>query len=103
MAISPIILNGSITASQDLSALKAHDDAKAAVMHNTTQDKIEHQQEQKLNRVRKQDDVELHQKGYDAREKGSNEYAGDGGKNRKKQNSKDAVHIKEKGGFDVSV
>ena len=102
MAISPIVLNGAITATQDISALKAHDDSHASVLQSTTQNKIEHQVERKLNMVRRQDDVKNNDKGFDAREKGSNEYTGDGGA-RRRRNEDGEVIIKGKGGFDVSI
>ena len=106
MAISPIVLNGTISASQNVSNYKSNDDSKAAVLHSNTQTKIEHKVEQKLSRVREQDDAEMKHKGFDAREKGSNEYEGDGGQHRRHAEYKSedgAVYIKEKGGFDISI
>lgn len=105
MAISPIVLNGTITASQNVSAYKAHDDSKAAILQSNTHTKIEHQIEKKLSRVREQDDTEMKHKGFDAREKGSNEYEGDGGKHRHTEYKGEdgAVYVKEKGGFDISI
>ena len=102
MAISPVVLNGTIGVTQDIAALKAHGDGHASVLQSTTQEKIEHQNEHKLNMVRAQDDVENRNKGFDAKEKGSNEYHGDGGA-RRRHNEDGEVHIKGKGGFDVSI
>ncbi len=102
MSISPVVLNGTIGVTQDISALKAHADGHASVLQSTTQEKIEHQAERKLNMVRVQDNVERQNKGFDAKEKGSNEYTGDGGA-RRRRNEDGEVHIKGKGGFDVSI
>ena len=102
MSISPVVMNGAINATQDISAIKAHADGHASVLQSTTQEKIEHQAERKLNTVREQDDVENRNKGFDAKEKGSNEYSGDGGAKRR-HNPDGEVHIKGKGGFDVSI
>ena len=57
MAISPVVLNGTITASQNVSAYKANDDSKASVLQSNMHTKIEHKIEKKLSRVREQDDT----------------------------------------------
>lgn len=105
MAISPIVLNGMLPASQDVSALKQFDDNRAAVMQGTTENRVERQADAKLNSVREGDNAENPNKGYDASEKGDNEYSGDGGTRRKKEDKgfDGKVVIKKKGGFDITI
>ncbi len=57
----------------------------------------------KLSRVREADDANNDQRKFDSSEKGDNEYAGDGGRNRKKKEQDGRVLIKNKGGFDISI
>ena len=105
MAISPIVLNGMLPASQDVSALKQFDDNRAALMQGTTETRVEKQTDEKLNTVRQGDNAENPTKGYDASDKGDNEYSGDGGMHRKnREKSFDGkVVIKNKGGFDITI
>ncbi len=102
MAINPILFNGTINMTQDLSALKAHNDNQSTVMHSHLQTKVDQKVEENVTKVRNSDNVDYHEKGFDASEKGDNEYQGDGGKRRRKQ-ERDRVVVKNKGGFDISV
>ncbi len=60
--------------------------------------------EVKVRDVTNKDNAENNAKNPDAKEKGSNEYFGDGGKHRKKwKNVKGTVKIKERQNFDVKI
>ena len=102
MALSPILFNGTIQATQDVSMLKMHDDSHAAILQDNSFHKVEEEQDHKVHSVREADDTELNEKGYNASEKGDNEYTGDGGRNRRR-NREGRVVVKGKGGFDISV
>ena len=104
MAIGPIELQGAITRVQDFAIQRQGEDAKiasdqAAVVHD-----VQRETEDRSNAVNRADDVSNNQKRFDARDKGSNEYSGDGGKHRKSE-EKDAegkVIVKgQPGSFDV--
>ena len=104
MSINPVFLNGTISASQDISAMKAHDDNKGNIMQGNAFKEVEQKAEENLERVRKGDDVNNEQRKFNAADKGDNEYTGDGGKNRKKK-SQDGRVIKKsrEGGFDIQI
>jgi hypothetical protein len=55
--------------------------------------------------VHSSDNADWYTGQYDAKEKGKNEYAGNGGKHRKKENSeKDGVVVtKQHQGFDIKI
>jgi hypothetical protein len=105
MAIGPIELNGTIGRSQDFSIIKHNEDTKnmheQANIQNQLNAKIEHH----LNQVRDADNTESPEHKFDAKEKGDNEYTGDGGKQRKNDNQKKdgKVIVKNKGGFDIMI
>ena len=103
MAISPIEFSGTLGAQDNLSHLKANEDNRAAILHGNAHIQVEHEAVNKLNRVREADDVSKEQKGFNASEKGDNEYQGDGGRNRRKKEREGQVVVKSKGGFDISV
>ena len=102
MAVSPILVNGTIGISQDIAALKAHEQNKEQVYHVASVQQNEKESEVKLTRVRNADNTENHSGNMDSKEKGNNEYYGDGGRNRRK-NSDGTVIIKGRSGFDISI
>ncbi len=104
MSINPVYFNGTINASQDVSAIKAHDDNKGNIMQGNAFQEVEHKVEEKLERVRKGDDVNNDQRKFNASDKGDNEYTGDGGQNRKKKSPDGRVIKKSReGGFDIQI
>ncbi len=104
MAISPIVFNGAINMTQDVTQLRQADESgKASLIQEFSGKQEEQNAEDRIKRVRESDDTENYMKGYDASEKGDNEYAGDGGRNRRRKNKEGQVFIKNKGGFDISV
>ncbi len=104
MSINPVFFNGTINASQDVSAMKAHDDNKGNILQGNAFQEIEHKAEEKLERVRKGDDVDNELRQFDASEKGDNEYTGDGGQNRKKKFTEGRIIKKSReGGIDIQI
>ncbi|MBO6133636.1 MAG: hypothetical protein J6P05_04805 [Lachnospiraceae bacterium] len=102
MAVSPILVNGTIGISQDIAALKAHEQNKEQVFQVASVQQNEKETEVKLTRIRNADNTENHSGTMDSKEKGKNEYFGDGGRNRRK-NSDGQVLIKGRSGFDISI
>lgn len=106
MAITPLEQFGTIGRTQDYSILKQQEDTKAAVDQANIQVTAEKQADEKLNQVRSADNAQLNEKKFDAKEKGSNEYAGDGGRGRKKTTEKQMdgkVILKRTQSFDMKI
>lgn len=105
MAIGMIEFQGSIPRTQDFSVMKHNEDMKSNVDQSNIQIQTNKQSEQKANQVQGSDDSSKSENRADAREKGNNSYAGDGGSNRKKQEMpRDGkVVLKGKSHFDMSV
>ncbi len=103
MALSPIVFNGTINASQNIAELRANEDGKVNVMQGEAARRNEEDTTDKLSRVREADDANNDQRKFDSSEKGDNEYAGDGGRQRKRKDKDGTVIIKGKGGFDITI
>ena len=82
----------SIPRTQDYTTMKQNEDNKGAFQQMTRE-------------VHSSDNADWYTGQYDAKEKGKNEYAGNGGKHRKKENSeKDGVVVtKQHQGFDIKI
>ena len=107
MAIGPMQLNGVLTRTQDYTQIKQSEDMKPMVDQSVFQNTMQKNIEKKLKQVKEADDSDAEQRKQDAKEKGKNEYHGDGGKNRRQgQNGVFAdgrVIRKGGGGFDFSI
>lgn len=104
MAISPLVFNGSVTRMQDVTQIKQNEDMKGMVDQTNFQNTFHKQIDNKLKQVHHSDNAENRQKKFDAKDKGDNEYSGDGGKNRQKEQSSDGkVIAKVRSGFDMKV
>ena len=104
MAIGFVEMQGQITRAQDYTMLKHNDDTKGMVEQANFGQQMTKQVEKQVKRVNKGDQPEYHERKFDAKDKGSNEYHGDGGKNRKglKKESDGKVLLKGVSTFDVS-
>lgn len=105
MAISPLLFNGSVSRMQDVSMIKHNEDAKGMVDQTNFQNTFNKEVDSRLNQVHQSDDLENRQQKHDAKEKGKNQYAGDGGKNRPKGNKPQDGRVvpKSMGGFDMKI
>jgi len=105
MAISPLLFNGSVSRMQDVTAIKHNEDNKGMVDQNNFQNAFNREIDSKVSYVHQSDNVENRQQKQDAKEKGKNQYSGDGGKNRKQDRkpSDGKVIAKSQGGFDIKV
>ena len=79
------INNGVMMRNQDMSMIKAHEDARPAVEQAVLQEDNAQQSHDNLSRVNEADNVEDPDFKFDAREEGSNEYTN----NRKKKKKED--------------
>ncbi len=91
-----------IARTQDFSTIKQFEDNRAALaqmnMHQQSGKEIQNRAKQVL----QTEEAQWQQKRFDARDKGNNEYAGDGGKGRRRQPTEQVV-VKKQQGFDVKV
>lgn len=105
MAVGPVTLNGVIQRTQDISAFKQQEDAKPMVEQQNIQAQMKMHEERQSKQVNHADNADEHQKKYDAKEKGNNEYKGQQKKKKKseeKEKSK-AVFQREGGRFDMKI
>lgn len=107
MGFGIVELNSAMTGIHDYTTIKHNEDAKGMVDQTNYQTQVEKSVEVKLTNVHQSDDANNRQKKFDARDKGSNEYSGDGGKKRDKkdeQDKKDGVVMPKSGGsFDIKI
>lgn len=106
MAIGFVEMQGQITRAQDFTSIKHNDDIKPMVEQENFGQQMVKQIERQASRVNEGKQPEFQEKGFDAKEKGSNEYNGDGGKSRKKklgENADGKVLMKRVDNFDFSV
>lgn len=99
------IQNATIARVQDYSTIKQNEDNKGLISQiNISQDREEDNQ-QKARQVRSGEETNWQNKRHDAKEKGSNEYRGDGGKNRQDKKPADQMVIKDqpRQSFDMKI
>ena len=106
MAINPIEFHGTITRAQDMTTMKHNEDQEGVLHQSNFQVKMEKQVEHQLSMVRNSDNADKKKDQTDAKEKGNGHYAGDGGKNRRRNpeiSEKDKVLRKGESHFDISI
>ena len=89
-----------MTRSQDFTAIKQNEDNKAAMTQMTMGQQEDKAIKQRSQQVVKKEETQWHQRKFDAKEKGDNQYAGDGGKKRRQA---DQVVVKGQQSFDVKI
>lgn len=85
MAIGFVSMQGQITRAQDFTTIKHNEDHKPNVDQANVVQHMTKQTEQKTTRVTNSAKSEYHQQKFDAKDKGKNEYYGDGGRERKQR------------------
>lgn len=85
MAIGPIEIQGSISRTQDYAQLRHNEENRGHTEQTVISQNNQREVESRLNTVRRSEDTSKGDGKSDAREKGSNEYHGDGGKDRNKK------------------
>lgn len=97
MDIAPIVRT------QDYTIIKQNEDSKNMIDQSNVSHVMEQKEINQSQEVVGSNRSEYYNKKQDAREKGSNEYYGDGGKSRQKKEIRDRVVVKKNGGFDFKV
>ena len=101
MAINPINIV-TMARTQDFTQIKHNEDNRAAMTQISTTQQENKEQRLRAGQVLQKDEINWHQKKFDAKEKGDNEYSGDGGKKRQGK-QEDKVLKKGQQGFDVKI
>lgn len=106
MAIGPIEFNATITRTQDFTTLKQNEDQKGVLQQSSFQTQMEKETKLQLSQVRNANNADKKQDKTDAKEKGNGHYSGDGGKNRKRNetasNGKNTLRSGTSS-FDISI
>lgn len=109
MTIRPVVLNGMIQRTDDVSVVKHQEDQKPVVDQQNIQVQMRKEEQQMTQTVRNASESELLDQKYDAREEGKGKYQKRGGKRtsqKAKVNevSEDRVIKKNQiGGFDMKI
>ena len=106
MAIRPVVMQGMVQRSQDVTGYKVNQDNKANVDQTNIFGNHVKELQQKQENVVKKENADYEQQKYDAKEKGKNEYNGEnrGHHNRKKEEEEDGkVAVKKKAAFDGRI
>lgn len=104
MAISPLVTQGTIARAQDFTTIKHNEDQKGLIDQSNFQQQFKKEVNERPNQVNRQDNADFHNRKFDAKDKGDNQYSGDGGKNRRKQEEElGKVVIKGRGSFDMKI
>lgn len=103
MLVKPVVMNGMVQRSHDMSQIKQGEHIKGFVDQTNIQ-----AAEQKANQVKhetviKKDDVDKEQKKYDAKEKGNGEFFDNRKKKQDKKENEGKVILKNTSGFDVKI
>lgn len=103
MAISPILLNGSIQQTDNVLHNQVKQVEKGMVDQGNIQVQEEKKEQQRARQVVHSDDTMFKEGRFDAKEKGNNSYSGDGGRHRKNLKGDGKVVTKSEGGFDIKI
>lgn len=93
----------SITRSQDYTTIKQNEDNKGFTDQMNIGQHIRKDVEQKTHEVYSSDNSDWHSRQFDAKEKGDNEYHGDGGTRHKREEKKERVVVNGHQGFDIKI
>lgn len=103
MAISPILLNGSIQQTDNVLHNQVKQVEKGMVDQGNIQVRKEKKEELNARQVVHSDEAIFKEERFDAKEKGKNSYSGDGGKKRKSSKQDGKIVTKTAGGFDMKI
>ncbi len=105
MIVRPVVLQGTVQNSQNMTSVKHGEDAKPMVQQANIAVSTQKEVQQKSENVIRKDDVDKGNEKFDAKEKGKNEYYSVKVKKKKNDVSDDEgkVVVKNKGSFDVKI
>ena len=105
MIVRPVVLQGTVQNSQNMTSVKHGEDAKPMVQQANVAVSTQKEVKQKSENVIRKDDVDKGNEKFDAKEKGKNEYYSVKVKKKKNDDSSDdgKVAVKNTGTFDVKI
>ena len=104
MSLGIVEINSAMTGINDFHNIRHNEEAKAGVDQVNFQNQFDREMENKRIDVNQSEDANNRQKRFDSRDKGSNEYSGDGGRNRKKkEENPDGKVVPKYSGFDMKI
>ena len=110
MGLGPLELQGVLSRTQDFAAMRHNEEHKGQIDQNNFVDRVHKEVDDRANTVKSTSETSNEQKKFDAKEKGSNEYTGDGGHRRQgeehdsNKHGKDGVHLKmSESSFDIRI
>lgn len=92
-----------LTRTQDYTTIKHNEDNKGFINQSTIGQQVQKNTEQRVREVHRNDNADWHNKKFDAKDKGSNEYSGDGGKKRRDDRRGEQVVVKGHQSFDMKI
>lgn len=92
-----------LTRTQDYTTIKQNEDNKGFVNQNTISQQLQKDTEQRSREVRSSDNADWQGKKFDAKDKGANEYSGDGGKKRGQGKTHEQVVVKGQQSIDIKI
>lgn len=102
MALGAIELT-TISRAQDYSPIKQNEDNKGFMDQSNIGQHIQKDTQQRAREVRSGDDTEWQNRKFDAKDKGSNEYKGDGGRKKQQEHKTEQVLVNGYQGFDIKI
>ncbi len=102
MAMGAIEL-ATIARSQDYSNIRHNETTKVMTEQSNLITREQKDNRQKAKQVREGENTDWYSRKFDAKEKGSNQYSGDGGKERKNTKPQERVIRKGQGSFDIKI
>ena len=91
-----------VTRAQDYTAMKHNEDNKALTDQVNIGHTIQKDEARRPKEVRNSDNADWQNKQFDARDKGSNEYGGDGGSKRRKEKTQQVI-VNGHRSFDIKI
>ena len=92
-----------ISRAQEYTAIKQNEDNKGFVDQANISQYVQKEQKHRTNQVNSQDETNWHTRQFDAKEKGDNEYEGNGVRKRQKKETHEQVVVKTHKGFDMKI
>lgn len=92
-----------IARTQDYTSVKHNEDNKVHIDQMNIGKQTDEDIDKKAHEVNESENSQFRDGNFDSREKGKNEYAGDGGSRRRKNETVEKVVVKGKGGFDIRI
>lgn len=92
-----------IARAQDYTVIKHNEDSKGLVDQTNIGQQIQKQINERTKQVNEGDNTQWQNRKFDAKEKGDNEYNGNGGKKRRTPKVEQVVARKEHQGFDIKI